>query len=122
MPERPSDPLAVIHAHVAAFNADDLEAVVAGFAEDAVFANGDQLIVGRRGIRALFGQALGQVRATLEVRTAIAQGNAVACELTELVTVGEQTFEFHLAGFYTVHGGVITRAKIYREGTAEVPT
>ena len=119
MAESQSEALAAVKAHVEAFNADDLDAVVAGFAEDAVFANGDQLIVGRRGIGALFGQALGQVQATLDLRGTVTEGESVACELTERVTIGGQTFEFDLAGFFTVRGGLIRRAKIYREGAAE---
>jgi uncharacterized protein len=118
-----SDPtLDAVHAHVEAFNIDDLDGLVAGFSEDAVFATGEHLVVGRRGIRALFGEALRELDATLELRTAVVQGETAACELTERITLRGVTHEFHLAAFYTVRGGVIARAKIYREGTAEPPT
>jgi hypothetical protein len=117
-----TDPLAAVHAHVEAFNSDDLEGLVAGFSEDAVFATGEHLVVGRRGIRALFADALREIDAILEVRTAVAQGETVACEVVERVVVDGRAFEFHLAAFYTVRRGQIARAKIYREGTAEPPT
>jgi uncharacterized protein len=116
------DPLAAVEAHVAAFNADDLDAVVAGFAEDAVFATGEHLVVGRRGITALFAEAFRAIDAQLELRTAVVQGDRVACELTERIGMEGRTFEFHLAAFYVVRDGRIARAKIYREGTAEPPT
>jgi uncharacterized protein len=116
-----TDTLAVVHAHLEAFNADDLETLVAGFSEDAVFATGEHLVVGRRGIRAMFTDALRELDATLELRTAIVQGETAACELTERITVNGVTHEFHLAAFYTVRDGALARAKIYREGSAEPP-
>ncbi len=114
-------PLRAVEAHVAAFNGNDLEALMAGFGDDAVFATGEILLVGHRSIRAMFADALEQLDATLELRTAVVQGDTVACELTERLGMEGRTFEFHLAAFYTVRGGTIARAKIYREGTAEPP-
>jgi uncharacterized protein len=111
-------PLAAVHAHVEAFNADDLESLVAGFSDDAVFASGEHLVVGRRGIRAMFADALRELDATLELRSAVVQGETAACELTERLGLEGRVFEFHIAAFYTVRGGVIARAKIYREGTS----
>jgi hypothetical protein len=116
-----TDVLNAIRAHIAAFNGDDLEGLVAGFSEDAVFATGEHLVVGRRGITAMFADALRELDATLELRTAVVQGETVACEMTERLSFRGTTHEFHLAAFYTVREGVIARAKIYREGTAEPP-
>jgi uncharacterized protein len=113
--------LAAVNAHVAAFNSDDLEGLVSGFSDDAVFATGEHLVVGRRGITAMFADALNNLDATLELRTAVVQGETAACELTERLVMEGRAFEFHLAAFYTVRDGVIARAKIYREGTAEPP-
>jgi hypothetical protein len=118
--EEPS-PLAAVEAHIAAFNADDLDALVAGFSDDAIFATGEDLFVGARGIRALFADALANLDATLELRRAAVQGGLVACELTERIVVSGVVHELHLAAFYTVRAGRIARAKIYREGTADPP-
>lgn len=107
--------LAAVEAHVAAFNADDLEGLVAGFSEDAVFASGDQLVVGRRGIRALFRDAVTTLDARLELRQAVVQGEVAACELTERLDLEGRIYEFQLAAFFTVRDGVIARAKVYRE-------
>jgi uncharacterized protein len=109
---------AAVEAHVAAFNADDLEGLVAGFSEDAVFASGDELVVGRRGIRAMFADALTALDARLELRSTVVQGEVAACELTERLVLEGRTYEFHLAAFFTVRDGSIARAKVYREGAA----
>jgi hypothetical protein len=106
---------------VAAFNADDLTALVDGFSDDAVFATGEHLVVGKRGITSMFADALANLDARLELRSAVVQGETAACELTERLGMEGRTFEFHLAAFYTVREGRIARAKIYREGSADPP-
>ena len=114
--------LDVVQAHFAAFNAADLDALMAGFADDAVFATGEHLVVGQRGIRAMFGDALTALAPNLDVRSLVVQGDVVACELAERLTVEGTPFEFALAAFYTVRRGQIVRVKVYREGSAEPPS
>ncbi len=113
--------LDVVEAHIDAFNAGDVNALIAGFADDAVFATGQDLIVGVRGLRAMFADALAQLSPTLVLRSVVVQGDVAACELTERIVVSGAEFEFALAAFYTVRRGRIVRVKVYREGTAEPP-
>lgn len=111
--------LRAVHAHLAAFNAADLDAVLAGFSEDAVFATGDELLVGGRAIAQLFRQAFDpELRAHMELRSAVVQGDTAACELSERVSYRGQDLEFSIAAFYTVRDGRLARVKVYREGTA----
>ena len=109
-------PRAVVDQHVAAFNAGNLDALLEGFSEDAVFATGEHLVVGRRGLRAMFGDALATLEPKMELRAAVEQGDVVACELTERLAVDGAEFTFALAAFFTVRGGQIVRVKVYREG------
>ena len=113
--------LDIVQAHFAAFNARDIDALMAGFAEDAVFVTGEHLVVGQRGIRAMFTEALDALSPTLTLRAAIVQDDVVACELDERLSVEGTPFEFALAAFYTVRRGQIARVKVYREGTSEPP-
>jgi hypothetical protein len=113
--------LDIVQAHFEAFNAGDVDAVMAGFADDAVFATGEHLVVGNRGIREMFIDALRSLSPALELRASVVQGEVVACELTEQINVEGNHFEFALAAFYTVRRGQIVRVKVYREGTAEPP-
>ena len=113
--------LDIVQAHFAAFNAADLDALMAGFADDAVFATGEHLVVGHRGIREMFRDALRELKPTLALRSSVVQGDVVACELHEELSVEGTAFEFALAAFYTVRRGQIVRVKVYREGTAEPP-
>ena len=113
--------LDIVQAHFAAFNAADIDALMAGFADDAVFATGEHLVVGSRGIRAMFSEALAALAPTLTLRAAVVQAEVVACELDEKLTVEGTPFEFALAAFYTVRRGRIVRVKVYREGTSEPP-
>lgn len=106
----------VVRAHVDAFNAGDVDALMAGFADDAVFVTGDHMVVGARGLRAMFTDALASLSPSMEVRATVVQRGVVACELTEHLTVEGAHFEFSLAAFYTVRRGQIVRVKVYREG------
>lgn len=108
--------LEAVHAHVRAFNAQDLDAVVATFAEDAVLASGDQLVVGGRALRRMFAEAFdAPVDAALELRHAVVDADVAACELTETLTVEGALHTLDVAAFYTVRDGKLARARIYRD-------
>ena len=109
--------LAAVHAHIAAFNAADLDGVLAGFAEDAVFSAGEDVFIGRRSIAELFGAAFAPgIEASMELRSAVVQGDTAACELAERITFEGQSLEFAIAAFYTVRDARLARVKVYREG------
>lgn len=113
--------LAVVDAHIAAFNARDTEALVAGFAHDAVFTTGEHTVVGTAGLRMLFGDAFAApLRATMEVRERVIQGDTVAAELVERLEFEGTVAEVALAAFYTVRDGLLTRVKVYRESPNEI--
>lgn len=109
--------LAAVEAHLEAFNAGDADRVLAQFADDAVFASADSLVVGRRGLHALFADSFAApVRATLELRRAVVQGDTVACELLERLALPDgSSTELDVAAFYTVRGGALVRVRVYRE-------
>jgi uncharacterized protein (TIGR02246 family) len=111
------DVLDTVRDHIAAFNDRDLERVLATFGEDAVFATTDQLVIGRRGLRALFGDSFAQsVGAALELRRAVVDGDTAACELVEhLALPGGGTADVDVAAFYTVRGGLLARVRVYRD-------
>ncbi|MBA2730667.1 MAG: nuclear transport factor 2 family protein [Euzebyaceae bacterium] len=112
-----TDPLEAVEAHLAAFNARNLEAVSAGFCDDAVFATGDDLIIGRRGISAFFAEAFAQpLRAELRLLRSVTDGDTVACEVAERLTLDDgRSHELALAAFYTVRDAALARVKVYRE-------
>lgn len=109
---------AVVEAHIAAFNGKDLPGVVAGFADDAVFVTGEHMVVGHRGLRALFAQAFDGMDARLHLQRAVVEGETAACEMQETIVLEHTTLEVPLAAFFIVRDEVIVRAKVYREGSA----
>lgn len=116
MSESPAEVRRVVEAHVAAVNAGDVDALVAGFDEDVVFAGADDLIVGRRALRELFARSFARMAPQLETRTLVVDGDTAACELSERVRPTETgEHEFALAAFFTVRGGRIVRVKVYRD-------
>jgi len=116
-----TSPLAVVEGHIAAFNARDTETLLAGFAHDAVFITGEQTVVGTAGLRVLFGDAFAApLRATMELRERVVQGDVVAAELMERLEFEGTVAEIALAAFYTVRGGLLTRVKVYRDTPADI--
>jgi uncharacterized protein len=116
--------LDVVREHVAAFNAGDLDGVMAGFEEAAVFSTGAEVLVGARAIRALFAGAFSApFEARLELRATTVEGDTAACELVEHLALDDGSSHLvAMAAFYTVRDGRLARVKVYREGTADLPT
>jgi len=56
----------------------------------------------------------------LHLQTVRAEGDLVACELREDYSAAGVERSDHIAGFYRVEAGLITAAKIYREGSADI--
>lgn len=114
------DPAAVVREHVRAFNDRDVDALMAGFTEDAVWVTGTTTITGRAALREFFAAAMAGLLPVLSVRDLVAGPYLVACELVETLTSGGRERTFHIAGFYRLRGGRIATAKIYREGSADL--
>lgn len=114
---RPADAVAE---HLAAFNAHDTARVLAGLAPDAVWITGQDLDAGSVALADVFDDWLWAMRPRLDVVRVVADGDEVAAELRESLTVDGASREFAIAAFFTVRQGLITRAKIYREGTASL--
>lgn len=113
---------AAVRTHLAAFNAHDTEALLAGLDPDAVWATGAAVVRGRDALRELFDAGLWAMAPSLAVRTLIGDGPAVAAELVEDITVDGRRHRFPIAAFFAVAGdGTSTGVKVYREGGADVP-
>lgn len=109
-------PLGAVERHIAAFNDADIDAVMTGFDDEAVFATADQLVVGARAIRRLFADSFGMpVTARLELQRAVVSGDTVACELSERIEGEGLAHEIDVAAFYTVRQGRLARVRIYRD-------
>ncbi|MFG2306375.1 nuclear transport factor 2 family protein [Actinacidiphila glaucinigra] len=115
-----TDAVAAIRAHVRAFNARDLDALLAGFTDDAVWITGTTTVRGRAELTALFDEAMRGLLPTLEVHDLIAEGDRAACRMTETLTYRGDRRTCPIAAFYELREGRIAWAKVYREGSADV--
>jgi uncharacterized protein len=113
-------PAAVVTRHIDAFNAHDLEALMACFGPDATWLTGADRFQGAAALRALFAGAFETLSPHLQLQTLLVQGGHVACELREDYSAGGVERTDHIAGFYRVEAGQISAAKIYREGSAAI--
>ncbi|HEY7339238.1 MAG TPA: nuclear transport factor 2 family protein [Ktedonobacterales bacterium] len=121
MSERYAQLERTIRDHVAAFNAQDLQSLLAGLAEDAVWQTGQDTFYGRDELATLFSEAFRTIAPELAIRSMLVDQDRVACELLEILTIDDAMREDFIAGFYSVDAnGVITSAKIYRQGSADI--
>jgi ketosteroid isomerase-like protein len=109
-----------VREHVRAFNDRDLDALLAGFTDDAVWITGTSCARGRVELTELFSGAMDGLLPTLTVQTLLADGDRVACQMTETLTFEGRERSYAIAAFFALRGGLIASAKVYREGSAEV--
>jgi hypothetical protein len=105
---------------VDAFNSRDLDRLMAGFTDDVVWITGTTTVRGRAELTELFANAMAGLLPALVIESLLAEGDRVACQLTETLTVDGDERTFSIAGFYALRGGRIASAKIYREGSADI--
>lgn len=105
---------AVVRAHLGAFTARDLPAMLATMAPDAHFVSGTTVVAPAE-FAEFFGWAMRELDPVVEITNLVASGGLVACEFVESVTVDGERRHLNRAAFYTVDGAVITSAKVYDE-------
>jgi hypothetical protein len=112
------NPVAVVVAHLEAFEGRDLDGVLATFADDATFSTADGTVVGRRALRQLFTDAFAlPAQVAMERHHIHVAGDTVVCEMTERITTSGMTHGFDVAGVYTVRDGRLVRVRVYRDAT-----
>ena len=110
----------LVEEHVAAFNAHDTGRLLAGLTADAVWITGSDVATGREALAELFDDWLWSTEPELSVVSMVADGDRAAAQLHEAMTVDGRRREFMIAVFFELADGLIRRAKVYREGTADV--
>jgi ketosteroid isomerase-like protein len=109
-----------VEEHVAAFNAHDTRRLLAGLAPDAIWITGADKLVGRDALGELFDDWLWSTDPALSVISLVIEEDRAAAQLREEMTVEGKRREFLIAAFFEIADGLITRAKIYREGSADL--
>jgi heme-degrading monooxygenase HmoA len=115
-----ADPAQIVANHIVAFNAKDLDRLLACFSADATWATGSDHFRGTVELAHLFANAFSDLTPELSIITMVVDGDQVACELSEHLKIDGIERVDQIAGFYRVQSGRITAAKIYREGSAAV--
>jgi ketosteroid isomerase-like protein len=110
----------LIDEHIAAFNAHDTARLLAGLTDDVVWATGQDVFRGRPALGELFDDGLWAMAPSLRTLRVIAEDDAAAAELHEQLTIDGMAREFTIAAFFSITDGLISRATIYREGSADI--
>jgi len=114
------DPDAIVRRHIEAFNARDVDGLMAGLSENATWVTGTDSFRGVADLEQLFATAFTELSPRLDVESLLVQGDRVVCELREDYVADGARRTDHIAAFYRIEAGLITAVKIYREGSADV--
>ena len=112
------DRAALVRDHLQAFNARDLERSIGGLSETVVWRTGTDVVVGRAAVEAFLGDAMSELLPTLRIRSLLADGDLVACELEERYRHGGVDHQAAIAAFFRFTGEQISEVKVYREGSS----
>lgn len=106
------DPGVIVRAHLDSFSAGDLVRMLATLAPDAFFLSGTT-VVEPHDFPDFFGWAMRELDPRMELVSLVVEGEQVAGEFIESVTVDGQRQHLHRAAFYRVVDGLITSATVY---------
>lgn len=108
----------LVRRHVHAFNAHDAERLLADFTPDAMWVTGDYTVPSGE-LQTFFEGAMRSITPTLTLSRAIQEGSVVVAEMTESWTHENETKSAALVAVFDLIDGKISKAKIYREGSAD---
>ncbi|MGC5629211.1 nuclear transport factor 2 family protein [Georgenia sp. Z1344] len=104
--------------HVDAFNEGDADRLLADFTPDATWVTGDYSAPAGE-LQEFFRGAMRSLRPRLTLHRVIDGGRAIAVEMTERWTHENETRTAALVAVLDIADGLISGAKIYREGSSE---
>lgn len=108
----------LVHRHVEAFNAHNADGILADFTPDATWATGDYRVREGR-LHEFFTTAMESVTPQLKIHRVIDGGDVVAAEMGEVWSYEGADKNAALVAVFDLVGGKISKAKIYREGSAD---
>ncbi|NUR58433.1 MAG: nuclear transport factor 2 family protein [Catenulispora sp.] len=111
---------ALVREHVRAFSEGDLDALLAGLAEDTVWITGRTTVRGKADLEPFFKAAIDDLRPRLAIENLVVRGSKAAAQMTETLVWDGAEQAFPIAAFFSLREGLIVTAKVYREGTAEL--
>jgi len=112
-------PVELVCAHLSAFNERDLVRLLDGLSLDVVWQTGADTIVGRAEVGVLMTAAFEGLTPSLEIRSVVADDAAAAVEMVEHYRYEGVDKVAVIAAFFAFDGPLITRVKVYREGSAD---
>jgi hypothetical protein len=113
-----ADVAELVREHVAAFNALDVERVLRGLSAGIVWQTGADTFVGTEEVAGLLRSA-GGLSPRLDVVDLLTDGDRAAVEMTERYWHEGREHQTRIAVFFWFDGELITRVKVFREGSAD---
>lgn len=108
----------LVHQHIEAFNKQDVESLLTDCTPAATWVTGDYSVPEGE-LREFFTGAMASVTPQLTLHRVIDGGDVVAAEMNEVWTHEGQDKNQALISVFDLSEGKISKAKIYREGSAD---
>ncbi len=106
--------------HVEAFNTHDRRRLLAGLAPDVTWSTSADTFHGTQALAGIFDDGLWAMQPSLTIVDLLVDHDRAAAQMVETLTVEGQQRRFMIACFFEVCAGRIQRAKVYREGSADI--
>jgi limonene-1,2-epoxide hydrolase len=113
-----SDLVGLVRQHVAAFNAGDIDRLLRGLTPGVVWHTGVDVFDGVGEVETLLREAQ-ELLPSLEILEVVAEADRAACEMLERYRHNGVDHVDAIAVFFRFSGELITRVKVYREGSAD---
>jgi uncharacterized protein len=107
--------------HLDAFNSHDTSRLLRGLHPEVRWETGQEIVVGRPAAADLFDDWLWAMNPRLDLLSLVVDADLAAAECTEHLTAHGDPVQSAIAVFFTVWDGQLTRVKVFREGSANVP-
>lgn len=105
----------MVRDHLDAFSCGSLDRMLATLAPAAMFVSGGTT-VDPAAFSEFFGGAIRELAPRIQIDTLLVDGEQVACQFTESLTMDGERQHLSRAAFYRVCSGLITSVRVYDEG------
>jgi len=112
----------IVLRHFDDFNSHNTTRLLAGLRSDVEWATGQDLISGAAQVEEIFDDGLWDLSPSLHPEFLVIEGHRAAVRCRESIVIDGSECEFQIAIFFEIRDGLIASVKVYREGSADLPS
>ena len=112
----------IVLRHFDDFNSHNTTRLLAGLRSDVEWATGQDSFRGKAQVEEIFDDGLWDLSPSLYPELLVIEGRRAAARCRESIVIDGSECEFQIAIFFEIRDGLIASVKVYREGSADLPS